>query len=117
MFSHIYEHFAGYHDVGRLGKPRSVENVHKTSGIVRFQVQISWIQLAWYVNHEFNFSVKDNSLNQFEARSRLPGRELKTRTGAREGRERVRRNSKGQHTGERFYPLFVVEFIFAMGGS
>ena len=43
----------------------NVENVHMNLGIVRFQVQISWIQLACNVHHEFNYYLSGtNSLEQ-----------------------------------------------------
>ena len=46
-------------------KAMKVENVHMNLGIVRFQVQISWIQLACNVHHEINYSLLGtNSLDQ-----------------------------------------------------
>ena len=46
-------------------KAMNVENEHMNLGIVRFQVQISWIQLACNVHHEINYSLLGtNSLDQ-----------------------------------------------------
>ena len=46
-------------------KAMNVENLHMNLGIVRFQVQISWIQLVFIVHHEINYSLlRTNSLDQ-----------------------------------------------------
>ena len=46
-------------------KAMNVENVHMNLGIVRFQVQMSWIQWAFNVHHEINYSLlRTNSPNQ-----------------------------------------------------